>query len=116
MAAGWTHGRFYYSYPDEIKKVDNEVFYGYVAHYTIGIGFAIPYVLGWNFFVGGPASPAWAIAYGLFTTLGSLFFTYPSMGLGVFGNRSPEGLRSPLSSLANHLFFGIGMAVAVAIT
>ncbi len=115
MAAGWTHGRFCYSHPDEIKKVDNEVFYGYVAHYTIGVGFAIPFVLGWNLFVGGPASPAWALAYGLFTTLGSFFFIYPSMGLGVLGNRSPEGLRSPLSSLANHLFFGVGMAIGIAL-
>jgi len=30
--------------------------------------------------------------------------------------RSPEGIRAPLSSLANHLFFGIGMAVGVALT
>ena len=43
------------------------------------------------------------------------FFVFPSMGLGVFGRRSPEGIRSPLSSLANHLFYGVGMAVAVAL-
>jgi hypothetical protein len=37
------------------------------------------------------------------------------MGLGVFGRRSPDGIKAPLSSLANHLFFGVGMAVAVAL-
>jgi hypothetical protein len=37
------------------------------------------------------------------------------MGLGAFGRRSPEGIRAPLSSLANHFFFGVGMAIAVAL-
>ncbi len=113
MAVGWIHGRFFYSHPDEIKKVDHEVFYGYIAHYIIGVGFAFPYVLGWNLFVGDPAPPAWTLVYGLITSLGSFFFIYPSMGLGVFGNRSPEGLRGPISSLANHLFFGVGMAIGI---
>jgi hypothetical protein len=37
------------------------------------------------------------------------------MGYGIFGLKSPEGIKSPLSSFANHLFFGIGMAIAAAI-
>jgi hypothetical protein len=37
------------------------------------------------------------------------------MGLGIFGGKSPEGVRALLSSLANHTFFGAGMALAVAI-
>jgi len=45
----------------------------------------------------------------------SLLFVFPSTGLGVFGRRSHEGIRSPLSSLANHLFYGVGVAVAVAL-
>ena len=54
------------------------------------------------------------IAYGVATTVASYFFVFPSMGLGVFGRRSPEGIRAPLSSLANHLFYGVGLAVGVA--
>lgn len=115
MAVGWTHGRFFYHHPDEIEQVDKQVFYGYVAHYLIGIGFAFPYVIGWILTIGGPVSPTWAVAYGLLTTLGSYFFIYPSMGLGAMGSRSPEGLKSPLSSLANHLFFGVGMAIGILI-
>ena len=34
-------------------------------------------------------------------------------GLGVFGRRSPEGVKASLSSLANHLFYGLGLAVGV---
>jgi len=115
MAVGWAHGRFRYGNPSEMEQVENEVLYGYVTHYAIGVGLAVPYLLGWDLLVGGPASPVWALAYGVATTVASYFFVFPSMGLGVLGRRSPEGIRAPLSSLANHLFYGVGIAVAVAL-
>ena len=114
MAAGWTQGRFRYNHPDEMSYVPNEMVYGYLTHYAIGVGFAVPFVFGWAIFIGWPVTPIWALTYGVATTVASVFFVYPSMGLGVFGCRSPEGIRAPLSSVANHFFFGIGMAVAVA--
>ena len=115
MSAGWARGRFRYGHPGEMQQVANEVLYGYVTHYAIGVGLSVPYVLGWDLLIGGPASPVWALAYGVATTVASWFYVYPSMGLGVCGRRSPDGLRAPLSSLANHLFFGLGMAAAVAL-
>ena len=115
MFAGWADGRFRYSHPSEMQQVPNEKLYGYITHYAIGVGLAIPFVLGWAIFVGGPLSPVWALIYGVATTVASVFLVYPSMGLGLFGWRSPEGFRAPLSSLANHFFFGLGMAVTVAV-
>ncbi|MFC1524178.1 DUF2938 family protein [Thermodesulfobacteriota bacterium] len=115
MSAGWARGHFRYRHPSEIEQVANERLYGYITHYCIGVGLAVPYVLGWDLLVGGPASPFWALAYGVATTVASLFFVYPSMGMGVCGRLSPEGIKSPLSSLANHLFYGIGLAIAVAL-
>ena len=115
MAVGWARGRFRYGHPSEMEQVANEMLYGYVTHYAIGVGLAVPYVLSWDLLVGGPASPVWALAYGVATTVASYFFVFPSMGLGVFGRRSPEGIRAPLSSLANHLFYGVGLAVGVAL-
>jgi hypothetical protein len=115
MSAGWAHGCFFYQQPDEIKPVANEFSLGIFTHYTISVLFALVYVLGWELLVGGPASPAWALAYGLATTAAPQFLVYPSMGLGAFGRRSPDGLRAPLSSLANHLFFGVGMAIVLAL-
>jgi len=113
MSAGWVRGRFRYRHPGEMEQVANETFYGYVTHYTIGVGLAIPFVLGWDLLIGGLAPPVWTLFYGVTTTVASVFLVYPSMGLGVFGRRSPDGIRAPLSSLANHFFFGVGMAVAV---
>jgi uncharacterized membrane protein YeaQ/YmgE (transglycosylase-associated protein family) len=115
MAAGWARGRFRYGHPSEMQQVANEKLFGYVTHYTIGVGLAVPYVFGWAFLVGGPVSPLWALAYGLATTVASYFFVLPSMGFGVCGRRSPEGMRAPLSSLANHLFYGVGLAVGIAL-
>ena len=115
MAVGWSRGRFRYGHPSEMEQVANEMLYGYVTHYTIGVGLAVPYVLGWDLFVGGPASPVWALVYGVATTVAAYFFVLPSMGLGVFGRLSPEGIRLPLSSLANHLFYGVGLALGIAL-
>ena len=115
MAVGWARGRFRYGHPSEMEKAANEVFYGYLTHHAIGLGLAVPYVLGWELLVGGPASPAWALAYGVATTVASWFFVFPSMGFGVFGRRSPEGLRAPLSSLANHIFYGLGIALGISL-
>ena len=115
MAAGWARGRFRYGHPSEMKQVANETLYGYVTHYAIGVSLALPYVIGWALLIGGPVSPVWALAYGVATTVASWFFVYPSMGFGVFGRKSPDGIKAPLSSLANHVFYGVGLAVGIAL-
>jgi len=115
MAAGWARGRFRYAHPDQIEPVAHERLLGYVTHYAIGVLLAVPYVLGWSVLVGWPASPAWAVAWGVATTAASWFFVFPSMGLGVCGRKAPDGMRAPLSSLANHLFYGVGLAAGVAL-
>jgi len=113
MVAGWIHGRFRYKNPDEMKQVPNELVYGYLSHLAIGVGLAVPFVLIWGFCVGGPVSPLWAVIYGVTTTAASYFFVYPSMGLGVFGRRSPERVKAFITPLGNHFFYGVGMSVGV---
>jgi uncharacterized membrane protein YeaQ/YmgE (transglycosylase-associated protein family) len=71
MAVGWVRGRFRYGHPSEMEQVANEKLWGYFTHYTIGVFLAVPYVLGWDLLVGGPASPVWALAYGVATTVAS---------------------------------------------
>ncbi|MHC4362416.1 MAG: DUF2938 family protein [Planctomycetota bacterium] len=51
MSVGWAHGRFRYHSPSEMEQVANEKLYGYITHYTIGVGLAVPYVLGWDLLV-----------------------------------------------------------------
>ena len=113
MAVGWTRGRFRYGHPEEMEQVPNEIIYGYLAHFAIGVSLALPFILGWNFWIGGPVSPVWAVLYGVATTAASFFFVYPSMGLGVFGRRSHERIKAFITPLANHFFYGVGLAIGV---
>jgi hypothetical protein len=115
MAAGWARGRFCYANPNEMQQVQSEVLIGIITHYTIGVVLSVPYVVGWSFLVGGSPTPAWALLYGIATTVASWFFVYPSMGMGAFGRLSPDGMKATLSSLANHLFYGLGLAIGVAL-
>lgn len=116
MTAGWTRGRFFYRHPSEMVEVKNEILFGYIAHYSIGIALAFPYILGWFLLIGENPSVFWATAYGFITTVASWFIVYPSMGLGLLGLKSPEGFKAAFSSLANHLFYGIGLSVGIALT
>ena len=113
MSAGWLRGRFVYKNPTEMKQVTYEKILGFISHYWIGISLSIPYVLGWFLFFNETASAIWAIPYGILTTVASWFFVYPSMGLGVFGLKSHDGIKATLSSLSNHIFYGIGIAVGI---
>jgi hypothetical protein len=113
MSVGWTHGRFRYRNPGEMKAVNAERLYGLVTHYLIGVGLAVPFVLGWGVFVGRSVSPAWGLAYGVATTAASWFVVYPAVGLGAFGRRSPDHSRAVLTPLANHFFYGVGIAAGL---
>jgi hypothetical protein len=115
MAAGWARGRFRYGHPSEMEPVAGEKFLGYVAHHGIGVGLAIPFIFFCEYFAGGPVQPTWAIPYGLATTIASWFLVYPAMGFGVCGWRSPDGPKAIFSPLANHLFYGVGLALGLAL-
>lgn len=115
MAVGWAHGHFRYGHPGEMQEVANEKLWGYLTHFAIGVGLAVPFILGWDLVVGGLVSPGWVFAYGVATTVASWFFVYPSMGLGLCGRKSPDGVKAALSSLTNHVFYAVGLAVGVAL-
>jgi len=116
MSVGWLQGRFIYKHPNEIKPINHEFFFGYLAHYAIGVAIAVLFVFGWDILIGGNISPFWIFVYGIITTLGSYLIIYPSMGLGIFGFKSTEGLKNTISSFINHLFFGVGMAIGIVLT
>jgi hypothetical protein len=115
MATGWARGRFCYANPNEMQPVHHEVFVGIIAHYSIGVALSVPFVLGWSILSEGSPHPVWALLYGIATTVASWFFVYPSMGFGVFGRLAPEGVKAALSSLANHCFYGLGLALGMAL-
>jgi len=82
---------------------------GWLAHYTIGIGFALVFV----FIVSREwlARPTLlpALLYGIATIVFPFFLMQPSLGLGVASSRAPNPTQARLKSLATHTVFGIGL-------
>ena len=84
---------------------------GWMAHYTIGVVFALAFVVlvsaDWL------ARPTWppALLYGVGTVVFPLFILQPSFGLGIAASRTPRPSQARLKSLMTHAVFGIGLYV-----
>ena len=81
---------------------------GWMAHYTIGVVFALVFVL-----VSGswPARPTLlpALLYGIGTVVFPFFIMQPSLGLGIAASKTPNPMQARLKSLATHTVFGVGL-------
>jgi hypothetical protein len=82
---------------------------GWIAHYMIGITFAIIFVA----FAGDDwlQHPEFisAIIFGVGTVLMPFFIMQPAFGLGFAASRAPNPAQARLRSLMNHFAFGIGL-------
>jgi hypothetical protein len=84
---------------------------GWVAHYTIGVVFAVVFVV--------LASGDWlarptllpALLYGIGTIIFPFFIMQPSFGLGIASSRTATPMQARLKSLATHSVFGVGLYV-----
>ena len=84
---------------------------GWTAHYTIGVLFALLFVV--------LASGDWlarptllpALLYGMGTVVFPFFLMQPSFGLGIAASRTPKPTQARLKSLVTHTVFGVGLYV-----
>jgi Protein of unknown function (DUF2938) len=82
---------------------------GWVAHYLIGTGFALAFVV--------LVSDRWlerptllpALAFGVVTVLVPWLVMQPSFGLGIASSRTPNPGGARLKSLMTHTVFGLGL-------
>ena len=81
---------------------------GWIAHYSIGVSFALLFVLSSRDW---PTSPSFvlALAVGIGTVIFPFFVMQPSLGLGVASSRAPKPMQARLKSLATHTVFGFGL-------
>jgi len=89
---------------------------GWIAHYIIGIAFAIAYIA----FVGirwieHPALIS-ALVFGLLTVSAPFFIMQPAFGLGVAASKTPNPTKARLRSLINHIVFGFGLYIFGSLT
>ena len=88
-----------------------ECTFGWIAHYAIGVVFALVFV--------GVTSGDWlerptllpALLYGIGTVVFPLFILQPSFGLGIAASRTPNPTQARLKSFVTHTVFGVGLYV-----
>jgi Protein of unknown function (DUF2938) len=84
---------------------------GWIAHYLIGVAYALALVAivseGW--FTRPTLAPA--LLFGIVTVLVPFFLMQPSFGLGFAASRAPDPNQARLRSLMAHIAFGVGLYV-----
>jgi hypothetical protein len=105
-------GRFAHQRIAAADPIPGERPLGWLAHYAIGIAFAVALLL-----VVGPdwaRSPSiWpALAIGLGTIVAPWLVMQPGMGAGIAGSRTPNPTATRLRNLATHTVYGLGLYAA----
>src|SRR6185436_9092354 len=82
---------------------------GWIAHYMIGVTFAIAFLAlaGSNWFQYPTLIPA--ILFGIVTVLMPFFIMQPALGLGLAASKTSNPTQARLRSLMNHISFGMGL-------
>lgn len=84
---------------------------GWIAHYTLGVVFALGFValVSGDWLTRPTLSPA--LLYGVGTVVFPLFVMQPALGLGLAASRTPKPAQARLKSLVTHTVFGVGLYV-----
>jgi Protein of unknown function (DUF2938) len=107
-------GKFRHTDILQTPPLRGELLLGLVAHYSIGIVLTLVYL---SLLVGAHATPTAlnAVLYGTATTVFPWFLMFPSQGMGWLGWDAPGDAHLARSSLFNHIIFGLGLALWMAV-
>ena len=102
-------GTFKHSNIASAPQKSAECTVGWIAHYMIGITFAIAFVaLAGNNWIQHPTLIP-AVTFGVVTALMPFFIMQPSFGYGIAASKTSNPTQARLRSLMNHTVFGIGL-------
>ncbi len=82
---------------------------GWLAHYAIGIGFALLLLIIWGIAWARTPTIGPALMVGLGTIVAPWFVMQPAMGAGIAASRTPNPGAARLRNLAAHAMYGIGL-------
>src|SRR6267143_1603763 len=84
---------------------------GWIAHYTIGVVFALAFVVvtSGDWLARPTVLPA--LLYGVGTVVFPFFIMQPSLGLGIAASRTAKPTQARLKSIVTHFVFGVGLYV-----
>ena len=102
-------GTFTHSNIASMPRKSAECAFGWIAHYVIGITFAIVFiaVMGSSWFEHPTLIPA--VTFGIVTVVAPFFIMQPAFGLGLAASKTANPLQARLRSLMNHIAFGFGL-------
>jgi hypothetical protein len=102
-------GTFRHSSIASTPQKSAECMVGWIAHYLIGITFAITFVaLVGNDWLQRPMLLS-ALAFGVGTVLMPFSIMQPAFGLGFAASKTPNPAQARFRSLMNHASFGVGL-------
>lgn len=105
-------GRFRHARMAAAEPVPGERPLGWIAHYGIGVAFAVLLLAIWG--QGWAAAPTLgpALIVGLGTIVAPWFVMQPAMGAGFAGSRTPNPTATRLRNLGTHTVYGLGLYLA----
>jgi len=107
-------GSFRHTNIQEEPVLPGEVPFGILCHYTIGTVLTLIY-LAVSAGLHIPTGVLTALVFGVLTNAFPWFLMFPAEGFGLLGRKAPEGAHLTRTSFWNHLMFGLGIALWVAI-
>tara|TARA_X000000368_G_C22726202_1_gene577456 strand:+ start:112 stop:585 length:474 start_codon:yes stop_codon:yes gene_type:complete len=108
---GYRQKRYFRVSLAEDEEEDNELFWGYIIHYIIGIIYGLIYVCLNVFFFDYP-SLLIAYLFGFITVLGAWCYLMPfAYNLGFFASKSDQQLNILVQNLIGHFVFGTGLFI-----
>ena len=105
-------GRFRHAAIAHSPALRGERLFGWLAHYAIGIGFAVLLYLfaGAAWFARPTLTPA--LAVGLATAAAPFLLMQPAMGAGIAASRTPRPAAARVNTLIMHGVFGAALYVS----
>ncbi len=105
-------GRFAHERIGAAKPVRGERVIGWLAHYGIGVGFALLLVLTWGQSWMEEPTILPALLVGIGSVLAPWFVMQPAFGAGIAGARTANPRASRLRNLGTHTVYGLGLYAA----
>jgi hypothetical protein len=107
-------GKFKHTDIVETPALNGEAVLGLAAHYVIGILLTLLYIGIVLVAHATPTIPS-AVVFGAATVVFPWFIMFPSQGMGWLGRDAPGDSHMTRTSLFNHILFGLGIALWMAI-
>ena len=108
---GYKEGRYIRKSLQEDDDEENELLWGYIIHYLIGIIYGLFYVF-INLLIFDYPSLLIAYVIGFITVLGAWCYLMPfAYNLGFFASKSDQQFKTLTQNLIGHFIFGTGLFI-----